>query len=84
MISCPRHDIKLPTVLCTLTMSDRQGIVLSPKEFSTLQDMLQTYREFTEEVYQDSDWDGTPETLFTETQRRLFTRFDVVSIKYNK
>ena len=65
-------------------MSDHQEIVLSPKEFSTLQSMLQTYREFTEEVYQDSDWDKTPETLFTETQRKLFTRFDVVSIKYNK
>ena len=58
---------------------------LTDKEMKTLQDMLQSYREFTEEVYQEhSDWDGTPETLFTPVQRSLFTRFDVVSIKYNR
>jgi hypothetical protein len=57
---------------------------LTDRELTALQDMLQTYREFTEEIYQDSDWDGTPETLFTPVQRQLFTRFDVVSITYNK
>jgi hypothetical protein len=57
---------------------------LTDRELTALQDMLQTYRAFTEEVYQDSDWDGTPETLFTPVQRQLFTRFDVVSITYNK
>ena len=57
---------------------------LTDKELSTLQNMLQEYREFTEELYEDSAWDGTPETLFTETQRQLFTKFDVVSIKYNR
>jgi hypothetical protein len=55
---------------------------LTDRERSTLQDMLQTYREFQEELYQDTDWDGSPETLFTPTQRGLFTRFDVVSINY--
>jgi len=65
--------------LCFHTME------LTDKEMKTLQDMLQSYREFTEEVYQEhSDWDGTPETLFTPVQRQLFTRFDVVSIKYNR
>ena len=65
--------------LCFHTME------LTDKEMKTLQDMLQSYREFTEEVYQEhSDWDGTPETLFTSVQRSLFTRFDVVSIKYNR
>jgi hypothetical protein len=57
---------------------------LTDRELSALQDMLQAYREFTEEIYQDSDWDGTPETLFTPVQRQLFTRFDVVSITYHK
>ena len=57
---------------------------LTERELTALQDMLQTYREFTEEVYQDSDWDGTPETLFTPVQRQLFTRFDVVSITCHK
>jgi hypothetical protein len=56
---------------------------LTDRERSTLQDMLQAYRELQEELYQDSDWDGRPETLFTPTQRSLFTRFDVVSIKYH-
>ena len=65
--------------LCFHTME------LTDKEMKTLQDMLQSYREFTEEVYRKhSDWDGTPETLFTPIQRSLFTRFDVVSIKYNR
>lgn len=65
--------------LCSYTME------LTDKEMKTLQDMLQSYREFTEEVYQEhSDWDGTPETLFTPVQRSLFTRFDVVSITYNR
>ena len=47
------------------------------KEFAALQDMLQTYRDLQEEVH------GCPEddaTLFTATQRRLFTRFDVISV----
>ena len=56
---------------------------LNARERFALQNMLQTYREFQEELYQDSDWDGRPETLFTPTQRGLFTRFDVVSIKYH-
>lgn len=54
---------------------------LTDKELSTLQDMLQHYREFQEELYQNHD---NPETLFTPTQRQLFTKFDVVSIKYNR
>jgi hypothetical protein len=58
---------------------------LADKELAALQEMVQTYREFTEEVYQEhSDWDGTPETLFTSTQRQLFTKFDVVSVKYTR
>ena len=57
---------------------------LTSKELSVLQEMLQTYRELTEETYRENtDWDGTPETLFTPVQRKLFTRFDVVSINYN-
>ena len=56
---------------------------LTDREHSALQDMLQAYRELQEELYQDSVWDGRPETLFTPTQRGLFTRFDVVSINYH-
>jgi hypothetical protein len=47
------------------------------KEFAALQDMLQTYRDLQEEVH------GCPEDdamLFTAVQRRLFTRFDVISV----
>ena len=40
--------------------------------------MLQYYRESQEEIY---DYPDDPATLFTKTQRRLFTRFDVISIK---
>jgi len=58
---------------------------LTDKELTALQEMVQTYREFTEEVYREhSDWDGTPETLFTPVQRQLFTRFDAVSITYSR
>lgn len=51
---------------------------LTDKETDTLQSMLQHYREFVEEVYKDVE---DEESLFTETQRKLFTRFDVVSIR---
>jgi hypothetical protein len=54
---------------------------LTDKEANTLQDMLQHYREFVEEVYNEVE---DEESLFTETQRRLFTRFDVVSIRRMK
>jgi len=58
---------------------------LTDRELTALQEMVQSYREFTEEVYREhSDWDGTPETLFTPVQRQLFTRFDAVSITYHK
>ena len=74
----------LDVVVCTFDLCFHT-MELTDKEMKTLQDMLQSYREFTEEVYQEhSDWDGTPETLFTPIQRSLFTRFDVVSIKYNR
>jgi hypothetical protein len=53
-------------------------IQLTDKEATTLQDMLQHYREFVEEVYSNVE---DEESLFTETQRKLFTRFDVVSIR---
>ena len=46
---------------------------LSEKEFQTLRDMILTYKEFEEELY-----DYPPEdTLFTETQRNLFQRLKV-------
>ena len=56
------------------------------KEYEALQDMMQTYRELQEEIYggdKQWGWDGNPETLFSKTQLRLFTKFDVVSIKYD-
>lgn len=56
-------------------------IQLTDKEANTLQSMLQHYREFVEEVYNEVE---DEESLFTETQRRLFTRFDVVSIRRMK
>ena len=74
----------LDVVVCTFDLCFHT-MELTTKELETLQDMLQSYREFTEEVYREhSNWDGTPETLFTPIQRSLFTRFDVVSIKYNR
>jgi len=51
---------------------------LTTQERKALVDMLQEYREHQEELY---DYPDDPETLFTQAQRQLFTRFDVVSIK---
>lgn len=51
---------------------------LTTQERKALVDMLQEYREHQEELYDHPD---DPETLFTQAQRQLFTRFDVVSIK---
>jgi hypothetical protein len=39
-----------------------------------LRDMLSQYKEFWEEHYKYPD----PDTLFTKTQRELFTIFDIV------
>ena len=48
----------------------KQTLTLTEKEFKTLSDMVLTYKEFEEELY-----DYPPEdTLFTETQRNLFQR----------
>ena len=50
--------------------------ILTEKQLSSLQDMLQHYKEFQEELY-----DYPPEdTLFTKTQRELFQIFDIRSI----
>ena len=54
---------------------------LTSKELTALQEMLQTYREFEEEKY---NYPEDLSTLFTETQRRLFKRFDITSIKYQR
>lgn len=52
-------------------------VSVTDKEYKALQDMLQSYREFEEEKYNYPD----TETLFTIAQRRLFQRFNIVSIK---
>jgi len=48
--------------------------ILTEKQMSSLRDMLSQYKEFQEELYQYPE----PDTLFTETQRELFTIFDIV------
>lgn len=58
---------------------------LNEKEYAAISDMLQTYRDLQEEIYDYANNDSvTEETLFTVTQRRLFARFDVVSVNYKK
>ena len=51
---------------------------LTSQERTALVNMLQEYREHQEELY---DYPDNPENLFTNAQRQLFTRFDVISIK---
>jgi hypothetical protein len=48
--------------------------ILTEKQMTSLQDMLSHYKEFQEELYEYPD----PTTLFTKTQRELFTLFDIV------
>jgi len=48
--------------------------ILTEKQMTSLQDMLSHYKEFQEELYQYPE----PDTLFTKTQRELFTIFDIV------
>ena len=55
------------------TMSDIQE-ALTDKQLTTLRDMLYHYKEFQEELYDYPE----PDTLFTQTQRELFTLLDVV------
>lgn len=46
---------------------------LTDKQLLVLQDMIFTYKEFVNEVYNYPDED----TLFTQTQRELFTIFNI-------
>jgi len=48
--------------------------ILTEKQMTSLRDMLSHYKEFQEELYQYPE----PNTLFTKTQRELFTIFDIV------
>jgi len=48
--------------------------ILTEKQMTSLRDMLSHYKEFQEELYQYPE----PDTLFTQTQRELFTIFDIV------
>ena len=49
--------------------------VFNEKEFKTLQDMILSYKEFQSELYDYPE----ENTLFTETQRKLFSAFDIAS-----
>ena len=49
--------------------------VFNEKEFKTLQDMILFYKEFQSELYDYPE----ENTLFTETQRKLFSAFDIES-----
>lgn len=49
--------------------------VFNEKEFKTLQDMILFYKEFQSELYHYPE----ENTLFTETQRKLFSAFDIES-----
>jgi len=49
--------------------------VCNEKEFKTLQDMILFYKEFQSELYDYPE----ENTLFTETQRKLFSAFDIAS-----
>lgn len=46
---------------------------LTDKQLTALRDMMYFYKEFQEELYDYPDSD----TLFTQTQRELFTIFDI-------
>lgn len=47
---------------------------LNDKQLLALQDMLQHYKEFQEELYKYPE----PNTLFTQTQLDLFSLFDIL------
>lgn len=47
---------------------------LTDKQLTALRDMLYHYKEFQEELYDYPE----PDTLFTQTQRELFTLLDIV------
>lgn len=46
---------------------------LTDRQLTALRDMMYFYKEFQEELYNYPDSD----TLFTQTQRELFTIFDI-------
>jgi hypothetical protein len=69
----------MPAVM-PFTMSDLLEKVLmieealTDKQLTALRDMLAHYKEFQEELYDYPE----PDTLFTQTQRELFTLLDIV------
>ena len=63
-------------VVMPFTMLDKVLMIeeaLTDKQLTTLRDMLYHYKEFQEELYNYPE----PDTLFTKTQRELFTLFDI-------
>ena len=67
-------------VVMLFTMSDLMEKVLmieealTDKQLTALRDMLYHYKEFQEELYDYPE----PDTLFTQSQRELFTILDIV------
>ena len=57
------------------------AVYFTASELYALQDILQSYAELQEEVH---DYPEDPAKLFTLTQRKLFGRFDVFSIRRNR
>jgi hypothetical protein len=57
------------------------SVYFSASELYALQDILQAYAELQEEIYSHPE---DPASLFTATQRKLFGRFDVFSIRRNR
>tara|TARA_R100001129_G_scaffold149386_1_gene111265 strand:+ start:1046 stop:1255 length:210 start_codon:yes stop_codon:yes gene_type:complete len=53
---------------------------INQEDANTLQDMVQTYREMEEEKYPNQP----PSEIFTRAQHRIFTMFDVISIKHRR
>jgi hypothetical protein len=48
--------------------------VFTDKQLTTLRDMVSHYKEFEEELYNYPE----PDSLFTQTQRELFSLLDIV------
>jgi len=55
-------------------LTDKQLTTLRDILYHYLRDILYHYKEFQEELYDYPE----PDTLFTQTQRELFTLFDIV------
>lgn len=73
IVTQPTHSIPAQQSIGRLMRGESQTFTFTEKEITTIQNMMEFYKDFQQELYGYPE----PENLFTETQRNLFKQFGV-------